>query len=101
MSDAILTGVVVAQEPGDHLGVASPHDGLYLLTDEGRMITLVRHAMYVQMPIEQLWRRSRASFEALLGQRITVQGYLSRRTLYSASVVAPASHDQTVDPYSY
>ncbi|HEY5809169.1 MAG TPA: hypothetical protein VIT67_14445 [Povalibacter sp.] len=101
MVDTTLTGIVVTHEPGNDLGIVPSHGGLYLLTDEGRMISLVRHAMYVQMSVDQLRLRSRASFEALLGQRVTVQGYLSGRTLYSATVMAPASHDQTVDPYSY
>ena len=65
------------------------------------MIRLVRQAMFVQMPIDHVWRRSRASFEALPGQRVTVQGYLSRRTLYSVIVVAPASRGQAIDPHSY
>lgn len=102
MAEETLTGVVVAQQPGDENGIAaSPHDGLYLLTDDGQLIALVRHAMYVQMSWEHIWRRSRSTFEALLGQRATIQGYLSRRTLYSAAVVTPASHDGTVDPFSY
>ena len=75
MAEATLTGVVVAQQPGDENGIApSAHDGLYLLTDEGELIALVRHAMYVQMSWEHIWRRSRSTFEALLGQRATIQG---------------------------
>jgi hypothetical protein len=102
MAEATLSGVVVAQQPGDEIGIApSPNDGLYLLTDDGQLIALVRDAMYVQMSWEHIWRRSRPVFEPLLGQHATIQGYLSRRTLYGAAVVTPAAHDSTVDPLSH
>jgi hypothetical protein len=102
MPEATLTGVVVAQQPGDEQVIPpSPHDGLYLFTDDGRLIALVRDAMYVQMSWDYIWRHSRPVFEPLLGQHATIQGYLSRRTLYGAAVVIPESHDSSADPSSH
>ena len=90
MPDIELQGVVVAQDPDNPLSIeASPHDGLYLRTDDGRLLELVRNNMATQMSIEYMWRQSRQSFEAYLGQHVTVQGYLSRRTIYSARVTDP------------
>jgi hypothetical protein len=90
MPNSVLEGVVVdGATQNSQLGAANVHDGLYLQTDDGRLIELIRHAMPTQMPIDVMWRQSRRSFEPLLGQRATIEGYLSRRTLYSARVVSP------------
>jgi hypothetical protein len=90
MPDVELQGVVVAQDSPDPLPVkASPHDGLYLQTDDGRMLELIDNSMAAQMPVHVMWRQSRARFETYLGQRVTVQGYLVRRTVYSARVIEP------------
>jgi len=90
MPDIELQGVVVAQDPANPLSIeASPHDGLYLQTDDGRLLELIRDSMATQVSIDYMWRRSRHSFEAYLGQRVSVRGYLSRRTLYSAMVTDP------------
>jgi hypothetical protein len=62
------------------------HDGLYLKTDDGRLLELVAGSMAQQIPVEMMWRQSRKHFEPFLGQQVTVQGYLSRRTIYGALV---------------
>ena len=92
MADAELQGIVVTHDPkGDLLVPPSVADGLYLQTDDGRLIELITLSMPTQMPIEVMWRQSRRHFEPYLGQRITVQGYLSRRQLYSARIIQPAA----------
>jgi len=90
MPDVELQGVVVAKDPKNPLpSEPSSSDGLYLQTDDGRLLELIGDSMATQMPIDVMWQRSREEFEAYLGQRVTVQGYLSRRTLYSARVKEP------------
>jgi hypothetical protein len=90
MPEVELEGVVVAKDPNRFTpSEPSPFDGLYLHTDDGRLLELVGDSMATQMSIEMMWRRSRREFEMCLGQRVTVQGYLSRRTLYSARVKEP------------
>ena len=92
MPNSVLEGVVVEGALQDsQLGSQNVQDGLYLQTDDGRLIELVRHAMPTQMPIDVMWRQSRRTFERLIGQRATIEGYLSRRTLYSARVLSPLS----------
>jgi hypothetical protein len=90
MPDVELQGVVVAQDPNNPLpSEPSSFDGLYLQTDDGRLLELVGDSMATQMPIDVMWRRSRGEFEVFLGQQVTVQGYLSRRTIYSARIKEP------------
>jgi hypothetical protein len=88
--DAELQGTVVTHDPKGVVPLSAA-DGLYLHTDDGRLLELISHAMPTQMPIEVMWRQSRGDFEPYLGQRITVKGYLSRRQIYSAEVIAPAA----------
>jgi hypothetical protein len=91
MPECTLVGTVVAQEPssGDLAIAPSSYDGLYLQTEDGRCVRLVSQPMYTQMSVDYMWRQSRRVFEPLLGQRATVQGYLSHSTLYSAFPVQP------------
>ena len=87
MPDVELQGVVVAQDANNPLlSEPSKFDGLYLQTEDGRLLELIGDSMATQMSIDIMWRRSRIEFEAFLGQRVTMHGYLSRRTLYSARV---------------
>jgi hypothetical protein len=90
MPNVEMQGVVVAQDLNDPLpSDLSPHAGLYLQTDDGLLIELVGGSMVEQRSVESMWQESRRDFEAYLGQRVTVQGYLSRRTLYGAHVTEP------------
>jgi hypothetical protein len=90
MPDIELQGVIVTQGPDNPLAVeASPHDGLYLQTDDGRLLELIRDSMAAQVSIDFMWRRSRHYFEPYLNKRVTVSGYLSRRTIYSANIRDP------------
>jgi hypothetical protein len=84
--ETTLVGTVVAQAP-DSPFPASPNDGLYLMTEEGNLLRLVTAHIAAQMPIDMLHRQSRSSFEAMLGERVTVRGYLSKSTLYGAILV--------------
>jgi hypothetical protein len=89
MPGSMLEGVVVDNAPEDPaLAAMDTRDGLYLKLDDGRLIELVTHAMPTQMPLEVMWRQSRRTFEPLLGKRAAIEGYLSRRTLFSARVVS-------------
>jgi hypothetical protein len=90
MPDVELQGTIVARDPGSPLEInPSPHEGLYLQTDDGRLLELVVNNMATQMAIDYMWRNSRGAFEAYLGQRVTLRGYLSRNTLYSAAIAGP------------
>lgn len=96
MPDCTLEGVVVDQAPDQP--APAPRDGLYLALDDGRVIELVTYSMPTQMALDYMWRLSRPAFEGLLGQRATMTGYLSRRTLYSARVVIPAADGELQTP---
>jgi hypothetical protein len=94
MPETELQGTIVAQDPDNPLGISpSAHDGLYLHTDDGKLLELVTNHMATQMSVDYMWRKSRSAFEAYLGQRVTVRGYLSRRTIYSAAITEPDVSD--------
>ena len=79
--DTQLTGVVTDKDAG---GIPSDK-GLYLRTDDGKHVELISGSMAQQLSLAMMWAQSRQDFEASLGQRVTVQGYLSRGRLYSAT----------------
>lgn len=81
-----LNGTIVEKDPESPFG-ASPNDGLYLLTGDQQVLALVTDYIATQMPIEQLHRQSRATFEPYIGKKVSVEGYLSGGTLWSAMIV--------------
>lgn len=88
-----LTGTVVEQDSNSPFEMDTSHDGLYLKTDDGRLLELVTGSMAQQIPVEMMWRQSRKHFEPFLGQTVTVQGYLSSRTIYGAMVKRETQKD--------
>ena len=87
MPNVELTGTVVDHDPNAPIQAAQTTDGLYLQTDDGNLVQLVTDFMARQTSIAVMWSESREDFEPYLGKRITVAGYRSGRTLYSAVVV--------------
>ena len=82
-----LTGVVTDKDAN---GLPSAQ-GLYLRTDDGKHVQLITGPMMQQMSLAAMWAQSRDEFAARLGERITVQGYLSYSQLYSAMPVEPGA----------
>jgi hypothetical protein len=84
--EVTLNGTVVAQDTASPLP-AKPNSGLYLLTEDHQLLALVTDFMATQASTEYLRERSRPGFEAYLGKKVTVRGYLSGNTLWSATVI--------------
>jgi hypothetical protein len=81
-----LKGTVVDKDPATPLP-ARPDDGLYLLTENNQLLALITDSMAAQMPIDLLHTQSRPDFEPYLGKKVTVEGYASGDSLYSARIV--------------
>jgi hypothetical protein len=87
MPNIELTGIIVDFDPNSPVKAAPSTDGLYLQTDGGKLIELITDFMARQISVGVMWRESRGDFEPYLGKQVTVGGYLSGRTLYSAHIV--------------
>jgi hypothetical protein len=84
--EVTLNGTVVEKGPASPLST-KPNKGLYLLTEDHQLISLVTDFMATQAPTEYLHERSRPDFEPYLGKKVTVKGYLSGSTLWSATII--------------
>ena len=85
-NEQTFSGTIVEKDPKSPFPV-NPGDGLYLLTEDGRVLALVTGNMAAQMPLDMLHRTTRSTFEPYIGKSITIKGYLSGSTLYSAIIV--------------
>ena len=79
--EVTLKGTIVEKDP------AQSNDGLYLFTDDHQLLALITDFMATQASTEYLHARSRPNFESYLGKEVTVKGYLSGRTLWSAMII--------------
>jgi hypothetical protein len=84
--EVTLTDTIVEKDPSSPLP-ANPNDGLYLFTEDHRLLALVTDFMATQASTEYLHQRCRSDFEPHLGKKVTVNGYLSGRTLWSATII--------------
>lgn len=84
--EVTLNGTIVEKDPASPLP-AKPNDGLYLFTEDHQLLALVTDFMATQASTEYLHERSRPDFESYLGKKITVKGYLSGSTLWSAMII--------------
>jgi hypothetical protein len=84
--EVTLNGTIVEKDPASPLP-ANPDDGLYLFTDDHRLLALVVDFMATQASTKYLHQRCRPDFEPHLGKKVTVTGYLSGRTLWSAVII--------------
>ena len=81
----VAVGIVVDKDPNSPFPPI-PNDGLYLLTEDNQLYRLVTQFMAAQLPIDVLHRQSRSDFEPYLGQKVTVNGYFSGSTIFSANI---------------
>lgn len=93
MPDVELKGIVVEQDPDGTFKTDTSYNGLYLKTNDGRLLKLIGGSMMQQTPVDMMWAQSRQRFEPFLGQQVTVKGYLSGRTIYSAIVEHEPKND--------
>jgi hypothetical protein len=84
--EVTLTGTIVEKDPASPLP-ANPNNGLYLFTEDRRLLALVTDFMATQASTEYLHQRCRPDFEPHLGKKVTVKAYQSGRTLWSAAIV--------------
>lgn len=84
--EVTLSGTVVEHDPDSPLPVGT-NEGLYLYTQDRRLLALVTDFMATQASLEYLHGRSRTAFEPHLGRTVTVSGYLSGSTLWSATII--------------
>jgi hypothetical protein len=85
-NEQVFVGVVVDKDPSSPFETDTKNDGLYLQTEDGQLLQLVKDHPAVQVPVDVVWRRSRALYEPLLGKKVTVEGHRSHSTIFSAIV---------------
>ena len=77
MAHRRLVGNVVSQDADA---------GLYLQTDDGRLLALIAENMATSIPPDAAHAQGRASFEPFLGERVHATGHDAGDTLWSAVV---------------
>jgi hypothetical protein len=88
MAEETIEGTVVTHDPSSPFA-PGPHDGLYLMTGDGRLLALVAARPFVQVPFDVAHRQGRSAFEAFIGKKVEVKGFRTGSTIWGAFVLEP------------
>lgn len=88
MAEETIEGTVVTHDPNAPFA-PDPHDGLYLITDDGRLLALVAARPFIQVPFDVAHRQGCPAFEPFIGKKVRVKGFRTGSTVWGAFVLEP------------